>query len=181
MLVWLGSRPLLGPGRHNPARYATPIRVWLRLTAFGTTIPTMASLLINIDVPDLERGIAFYTSAFELRLSRRFDSGFAELVGAEVPIYLLQSPAGTPPFRNANVQRDYTRHWTPLHLDLVVPDLEAALARAIAAGATQESTPSSHAYGSLVLLGDPFGHGVCLLQFNSQGYDAITDKTAVPG
>ena len=43
----------------------------------------MASLLINIDVPELERAIAFYTTAFELRLSRRFDSGFAELVGAK--------------------------------------------------------------------------------------------------
>ena len=137
----------------------------------------MASLLINIDVPDLERAIAFYTTAFELHLSRRFDSGFAELLGAGVPIYLLQSPEQTPPFPNATERRRYTRHWTPIHFDLVVPNLETALSRALGAGAIQESPPSKHAYGDLVLLGDPFGHGVCLLQFNAQGYDAITTST----
>jgi predicted enzyme related to lactoylglutathione lyase len=134
----------------------------------------MTSLLINIDVPDLELGIAFYTNAFGLQLSRRFKNGFVELTGAGVPIYLLESRADTPPFPNAVERRHYERHWTPIHFDMVVPDLEAALARALRAGAKQESPPSKHAYGDLVLLSDPFGHGVCLLQFNSAGYDAIT-------
>jgi catechol 2,3-dioxygenase-like lactoylglutathione lyase family enzyme len=133
----------------------------------------MASLLINVDVPDLERGIEFYTQAFGLRLARRLGSGFAELVGAAAPIYLLENPPGTPPFRGAAAPRDYGRHWTPLHLDFVVPDLDEALARALAAGAVQEREPSTHAYGRLVLLADPFGHGVCLLQFNGAGYDAL--------
>jgi predicted enzyme related to lactoylglutathione lyase len=133
----------------------------------------MATAIVNIDVPELERGIAFYTSAFELRLSRRLGSGFAELLGAGVPIYLIEAPEGTPPFRNASARREYARHWTPVHFDFVVPDLDAALARALAAGAKRESEPSEHAYGRLVLLSDPFGHGVCLLQFNERGYDAI--------
>jgi predicted enzyme related to lactoylglutathione lyase len=132
--------------------------------------------IVNIDVPELERGIAFYTAAFELRLSRRLGSGFAELLGAGVPIYLIEAKPGTPPFRTATVNRDYARHWTPVHFDFVVPDLDAALARALAAGATQESEPSDHAYGRLVLLSDPFGHGVCLLEFNAQGYDAIATR-----
>ena len=133
----------------------------------------MTAFLINIDVPELERGIAFYTAAFGLRLSRRLGTGFAELLGGGAPIYLLENAAGTPPFRDASVKRDYARHWTPLHLDFVVADLDAALARALAAGATQEGAPTEHAYGRLVLLHDPFGHGVCLLQLNAQGYDAI--------
>jgi predicted enzyme related to lactoylglutathione lyase len=129
--------------------------------------------IVNIDVPELERGIAFYTAAFELRLSRRLGSGFAELLGAGIPVYLITAAPGTPPFRDATMRRDYERHWTPVHFDFVVPDLDAALARALAAGAKQESEPSDHAYGRLVLLSDPFGHGVCLLEFNAQGYDAI--------
>jgi predicted enzyme related to lactoylglutathione lyase len=133
----------------------------------------MVALLINIDVPDLEQGIAFYTAAFDLRLARRLGPGFAELLGGASPIYLIVSAAGSKPFRSAETQRDYARHWTPVHLDFVVPDLEAALARALAAGAVQESEPSQHAYGRLVLLSDPFGHGICLLQFNARGYDAI--------
>jgi predicted enzyme related to lactoylglutathione lyase len=134
----------------------------------------MSTAIVNIDVPELEPAIAFYTAAFELRLSRRLGSGFAELMGAGFPIYLIAAPAGTPPFRHAEGRRDYGRHWTPVHFDFVVPDLDAALARALAAGAQQESEPSEHAYGRLVLLSDPFGHGVCLLQFNAEGYDAIT-------
>lgn len=133
----------------------------------------MAMAIINIDVPDLDRGIAFYTAAFELRLSRRLGSGFAELLGAGFPIYLIEAPADTPPFRGAEERRQYGRHWTPVHFDFVVPDLDVALARALAAGAKQESEPSEHAYGKLVLLSDPFGHGACLLQFNAEGYDAI--------
>jgi predicted enzyme related to lactoylglutathione lyase len=135
----------------------------------------MPSLLVNIDVPDLERGIEFYTQAFELRLGRRLGSDFAELLGAEAPIYLLCIPSGTPPIPRGGVQRDYHRHWTPVHLDFVVADLEVALQRAAAAGAKIERAPTDHAYGKLALLSDPFGHGVCLLQFNERGYDAIAN------
>lgn len=133
----------------------------------------MAALLVNIDVPDLERGLAFYTAAFDLTEGRRLGEGFVELLGAATPIYLLCTPAGSAPFEGATVRRDYSRHWTPVHLDFVVDDLDVALSRALAAGATRESEPSEHAYGRLVLLSDPFGHGVCLLQFNDLGYDAI--------
>lgn len=133
----------------------------------------MAALLVNIDVPDLDRAIAFYSAAFDLRLGRRLGSDFAELVGSSVPIYLLQTAPGTKPFREAVATRQYERHWTPVHLDFVVPDLDAALVRALEAGATQEAAPSDHAYGRLVLLSDPFGHGECLIEFNARGYDAI--------
>ena len=34
--------------------------------------------------------------------------------------------------------RDYVRHWTPIHCDVVVDDLDLALARALDAGAAQE-------------------------------------------
>jgi predicted enzyme related to lactoylglutathione lyase len=139
----------------------------------------MPSLLINVDVPDIERGIAFYSQAFGLRLARRLGPDFAELVGAEAPLYLIQCAAGAKPFENAAAVRDYGRHWTPVHLDFLVADLDAALARALAAGATQQGEPSDHAYGRLALLADPFGHGVCLLQLNAQGYDVIeTDPPA---
>src|SRR5438067_271446 len=112
----------------------------------------MAALLINIDVPDMEQGVAFYTAAFGLRVARRLGTDFTELLGAEARIYLLKKPSGTAPFRGSHSGRDYARHWTPLHLDFVVADLDTALARALAAGATQESQPSDHAYGRLVLL-----------------------------
>jgi predicted enzyme related to lactoylglutathione lyase len=135
----------------------------------------MTMLLINIDVPDLERAIAFYTRAFELQLGRRLGSGTAELLGANAAVFLLQNDAGSAPFASAgtDVRRDYARHWTPVHLDFVVPDLDAALARAVAAGAQLEGAPADHAYGRLAVLSDPFGHGVCLVQLSARGYDAV--------
>lgn len=36
-------------------------------------------LLINIDVDDLERAVAFYTRAFDLRVGRRFGTFAAEI------------------------------------------------------------------------------------------------------
>jgi len=133
----------------------------------------MPRVLLNLDVDDMERAVAFYTAAFELRVGRRFDDGFVELLGAEAPVYLLLKKAGTPPFEGAAQNRSYARHWTPFHLDLVVADLDVALARALAAGAVLEAAPSEHAYGRLALLHDPFGHGFCLLQFTGNGYDEL--------
>lgn len=45
----------------------------------------MPRLLLNLDVDDIERAIAFYTGGLELRVGRRFDDGFGELRGAEAP------------------------------------------------------------------------------------------------
>jgi predicted enzyme related to lactoylglutathione lyase len=131
-------------------------------------------LLINIDVPDLERAIAFYTRAFGLNVGRRFGPEAVELLGGSVPIYLLVKAAGTAPGPGAG-PRDYARHWTPVHLDVVVPDLEAALQRAYDAGATLEQPVQAQSWGRIANLADPFGHGVCILQFSARGYDAIAE------
>lgn len=133
----------------------------------------MARLVVNIDVDDLAAAVRFYTRALELRVGRRFGEQGVELLGAEAPIYLLAARPGTPPFDGAAAVRDYGRHWTPVHLDLVVEDIDAAVARAVAAGATVESPVTQHAYGKLAVLADPFGHGFCFLRFEGGGYDAI--------
>lgn len=133
----------------------------------------MPSVLINLDVDDLDRATLFYTRAFELRVGRRFDQGFVELLGAEAPLYLLKKEPGSLPFTGAPRRRDFARHWTPVHLDFVVDDLDAALARVLAAGATQEGEVSEQPYGRLALCADPFGHGFCLLEFRGRGYDEL--------
>ena len=60
-----------------------------------------------------------------------------------------------------------------MHLDFVVTDIRAALARAVKAGAKLERDVTQHAYGRLALLADPFGNGFCLLEFAGRGYDEI--------
>jgi predicted enzyme related to lactoylglutathione lyase len=134
----------------------------------------MMQLLVNVDVDDIERAIEFYRAAFGLHLGRRlFGGSVAEMLGASSMIYLLAKPAGTLPSRQASSARDYHRHWTPVHLDFEVVDIDAAVKRAVAAGARLENEPRSFNWGRLAMLSDPFGHGFCLLQFTDRGYDAV--------
>jgi predicted enzyme related to lactoylglutathione lyase len=133
----------------------------------------MVDLLVNIDVDDLQRAIVFYTGAFDLRIGRRFGTDGVELLGASAPIYLLVKAPGTQPFANAKQLRDYERHWTSVHLDFVVQGIDKALARAVAAGATVERPTQTSSWGKLALLVDPFGNGLCLVEFLGRGYDEI--------
>jgi predicted enzyme related to lactoylglutathione lyase len=133
----------------------------------------MARLLVNVDVDDLEKGVRFYTEGLSLSVGRRFGAAAVELLGAEAPIYVLLKPPGTLPFAGATRLRDYGRHWSPVHLDFVVDDLDAAVQRACSAGAALERPASDHAWGRMALLADPFGNGFCLLQFHGRGYDEI--------
>lgn len=128
-------------------------------------------LLLNIDVPEIGTAEAFYTAAFGLRAGRRFGADGVELLGLEAPLYLLAKAEGS--IGAAETQRTYARHWTPVHGDLSVDDLDAALARAIAAGAVQEGATRDAAWGRLVQIADPYGHGWCLIEFRGRGYDEI--------
>jgi len=130
--------------------------------------------LINIDVPNLEAAIEFYLRATGLKLGRRlFQDTVAELTGAPVRIFLLQKAPGSSATPAMSLPRDYRRHWTPVHLDLVVPDVEAATATAIAAGARLEGQIQSYVWGRLASISDPFGHGFCFLQWAGGGYDEM--------
>ena len=130
-------------------------------------------LLVNIDVPNLQPAVAFYCEALGLRVGRRFGDDAAELLGGTSPIYLLVKDACTQASSHSPDQRHYERHWTPVHLDFVVDDIDAAVARAQAAGATLEQPARSAKWGKLALMADPFGNGFCLVQFLNRGYDEI--------
>lgn len=134
---------------------------------------TTVALLLNLDVPDLERATRFYVEAFGFRVGRRLGAAGTELLGAGAPLYLLPKAADSNATPSASTRRTYARHWTPLHLDVVVEDIHAALERALAAGARSEDAISEHAWGFMAPLADPFGHGVCLVQLKPGGYDAL--------
>jgi uncharacterized glyoxalase superfamily protein PhnB len=106
-------------------------------------------------------------------VGRRFGDSGAELLGASSALYLLEKPEGTAACSAPASARHYSRHWTPVHLDFVVPDIHEACARAQAAGATPERALQTHAWGHIAVFADPFGHGFCLIQFLNRGYDEI--------
>src|SRR5215471_6747496 len=133
-------------------------------------------LLVNVDVDDLSEGIAFYQRAIGLQIGRRFGSFGVEMLGASSAIYLWRKPEGTRPSAEADDMRRYRRHWTPVHLDFVVPDIVAAVNQAIDAGATPEGEIRTHNWGRIAQVADPFGHGICFIEFLGRGYDEIADE-----
>ncbi|MFN2387165.1 MAG: VOC family protein [Thermoanaerobaculia bacterium] len=135
----------------------------------------MTDLLANVDVDDLEKAVAFYGRGLGLTVGRRFGTGAVEMLGASCPLYLLVKPQGSPAGVEGGPVRDYRRHWTPVHLDFVVTDLESAVRRAELAGAALEGEIRTQAWGRMANLADPFGHGFCLLEFRGRGYDEVAD------
>jgi predicted enzyme related to lactoylglutathione lyase len=131
------------------------------------------NVLINLDVPDLEVAARFYSAALGLTVGRRFGDAGVEMMGAGTPLYLLVKPGGSAPAPGVVTPRTYGRHWTPVHLDFVVGDVDAAVSRAVTAGARLETPISTQRWGRLALMSDPFGHGFCFVQFLGRGYDEI--------
>lgn len=135
----------------------------------------MISAILCIDVPDIGLGERFYCDGLGFNPVRRlFQDKLSELRGAGLTLHLLtkeEGPAKSP----AGAVRSYRRHWTPIHLDLVVANLDEALAKAVKAGAIIEEKPVSHVWGRIAICTDPFGHGFCLIELSAQGYDAVAD------
>jgi predicted enzyme related to lactoylglutathione lyase len=136
----------------------------------------MPQLRVCIDVDDLDRGISFYTRGLGLTEGRRFETA-CELLGAPCPIDVLARPPSTAAIPGGTRGlRAYDRHWTPVHLDFVVEDLDAAVRRAVGAGAALELGPQDRRWGRIAILSDPFGNGFCLLEFRGRGYDAVETR-----
>lgn len=130
-------------------------------------------LRICIDVNDMERAVRFYTEGLGLYCGRRFQNGFVELLGAGSPIDLLLQAEDSTPLPGQLATRNYQRHWTPVHLDFVVEDIDAVIVRLLRHGAVLEQPVTERVWGRIAGLTDPFGHGIDLLQFNEGGYDNI--------
>jgi uncharacterized glyoxalase superfamily protein PhnB len=138
-------------------------------------------ILVNIDVPDLREGIAFYTRAPGLVLERLlFDGSVAELALGTTRVLLLEESAGSAATASTPLERDYARHWTPVHLDFVVADVDVAVRRAVAAGAKLEVPASTSNWGRIATLTDPFGHGFCFIEWRGRGYDEVADRASAP-
>jgi predicted enzyme related to lactoylglutathione lyase len=131
------------------------------------------SVLINIDVPDLTSAVTFYTHAFGLSVRRRLGQSVAELAGWPAAVFLLQKEAGS--VGAGRSLRTYERHWTPVHLDVVVHDITQALSSAVRAGAVIEQDVRTEVWGRIAVLADPFGHGLCLIEFLNRGYGEIAE------
>jgi predicted enzyme related to lactoylglutathione lyase len=64
-----------------------------------------------------------------------------------------------------------------VHLDFEVKDIQACLKRAIAAGASGAKLENIREtrWGKIIELADPFGNGLCIIEFVGRGYDEISE------
>lgn len=130
-----------------------------------------ARILVNIDVPELKPAIDFYEAAVGARFNRFLDDDVAELEYGSSVIYLLRKSESSRPTPADGPARDFARHWTPVHVDFVVDDVDSAVDRALAAGAKRESACVEWRGSKCVTFSDPFGHGFCLIELSGDGYE----------
>jgi catechol 2,3-dioxygenase-like lactoylglutathione lyase family enzyme len=122
-------------------------------------------LEITIDVDDLDRAVEFYCGGLGLSLVHRGPT-WARVEFNGQTLWLCPCEAGP----HGKISRDFQRHWTPVHLDFVVDDLDEAVAQALAAGGRLdgeirrgEPEPMG-CRADVANLSDPAGNGVDLLQ-----------------
>lgn len=127
-----------------------------------------------IEVTEAERGIAFYCDGVGLKLKRRFGPTWIELEGANCPVFLLANRPPVADLGSTTAERNYARHWTPVHLDFIVDDLDATVTRLLALGGTLDRAVKTREYGRIANMADPFGNGFDLIEFAGAGYDAVS-------
>src|ERR1700676_4485131 len=119
---------------------------------------------ISIDVDNLDRAIDFYTRGIGLLVVQR-GPDWAHLTHEGQTIFIMQLPPGSDAAEIAHSPRDYSRHWTPVHLDFVVADIDLAVEHALAAGAKLDRPILRRKkLGDMANMADPFGNGFDLIQ-----------------
>jgi predicted enzyme related to lactoylglutathione lyase len=113
----------------------------------------------------LKAATTFYCDALGCSLDDEQASHNALSVGGAT-LHLLLKAAGTDATRAGSSIRTYERHWTPVHLDFDVEDIDAAVARVQRSGGTFEGLERDES-GAAAFCADPFGNGFCLLALRS--------------
>jgi len=126
-----------------------------------------------IDVADPERAIAFYCDGLGLTVKRRLDRDWIELAGAAIPIFLLSNRPAIVDLGSTKAPRRFDRHWTPVHLDFIVSELDVTVSRLKEKGGTLDRAIEAKEYGRIAYMADPFGNGFDLIEFSGSGYDSV--------
>ena len=122
-----------------------------------------ASVHVSIDVPDLAAGLRFYGSVFGFVETARPFSTMAVLDANNVTVCMHEKAAGTKSSAGGAERRRYERHWTPVHLDLHVPDRDVVLARVRAEGGAIEREFRTRGPMPVAFCSGSFGNGFCVI------------------
>jgi predicted enzyme related to lactoylglutathione lyase len=134
----------------------------------------MLTVHAYIEVTEAARGIEFYCEGLGLTVTRRLSPRWIELAGANLPIFLLADRAAVADLGSAKAARNFERHWTPVHLDFIVTDLDGMVSRLTRLGGSLDREIKHRDYGRIANMADPFGNGFDLIEFSGSGYDAVS-------
>jgi len=118
---------------------------------------------VSIDVPNLEQGLRFYSEVFGFVETARPFPTMAILDGNNVTVCMHEKAPGTKSSSAGNATRHYDRHWTPVHLDLHVQDLDAVLEKVRSEGGAVEMEFRNQGPKPVGFCSDPFGNGFCVI------------------
>ena len=121
------------------------------------------SVHLSIDVPNLEAGLRFYGNVFGFREKARPFPTMAILDANNLTVCMHEKAAGTKSSPGASDVRRYERHWTPVHVDVHVEDLDAALEKLRAEGGLVETEFRTEGPMPVAFCSDPFGNGFCVI------------------
>ena len=118
---------------------------------------------LSIDVPNLEAGLRFYGSVFGFREKARPFPTMAILDANNLTVCMHEKAAGTKSSPGGSDVRRYERHWTPVHVDVHVEDLDAVLEKMRAEGGRVETEFRTEGPMPVAFCSDPFGNGFCVI------------------
>lgn len=121
----------------------------------------MPKVTICIDVSDLESATAFYCEGLGCSLEKTRPT-HNTLSADGTTIHLALREEGSSPLPTGDDRRRYTRHWTPVHLDFDVEDVDVAVREVEQRGGSVEGVKRG-SWGAAAFCADPFGNGFCLL------------------
>jgi predicted enzyme related to lactoylglutathione lyase len=113
---------------------------------------------ICIDVDDVDRAVEFYGRGIGLTVVEHHPD-WAQVKLGDQTFWIMKAPTGV----QGQISRDYRRHWTPVHLDFAVDDIDEAVKRVVDAGGKLEGEIQRGAKGAMANMVDPSGNGVDLV------------------
>jgi predicted enzyme related to lactoylglutathione lyase len=116
---------------------------------------------VSIDVDDIEQAVSFYTDALECGAKSVYSDQWVVLQCGGLDIHLLKKEVGT--LGAGGEQRHFGRHWTPVHLDFGVDDIDEAMQRVKRSGGSVDDFAHSEA-ADIAHCADPFGNGFCVIR-----------------
>ena len=122
----------------------------------------MVKLSVSIDVSDLKQAEDFYIEALGCKKLR--DQGGMSVISVEnCDIYLQEKKAGSKAVPTEAIERNYSRHWTPVHIDFLAENINEIVERVLKLGGRHEGGDSGE-WGSIAYCSDPFGNGFCIIK-----------------